>query len=143
METLEKEESKCEETQKRAYDKIGYKVKYGFNNDFVELLSDLKAKYGEKIFEIHGIGEKNLDITQFPKDFYKKSTKSVASVSIDDNANVGAKDISQYTYERFKPQQKLNSLYLLYNRYLPIVNKKKPPFSRWLFIFYIMYVLSS
>ena len=66
---------------------------------------------------IHGIGEKNLDITQFPKDFYKKSTKSVASVSIDDNANVGAKDISQYTYERFKPQQKLNSLYLLYKYY--------------------------
>ena len=124
METLEKEESKCEETQKRAYDKIGYKVKYGFNNDFVELLSDLKAKYGEKIFEIHGIGEKNLDITQFPKDFYKKSTKSVASVSIDDNANVGAKDISQYTYERFKPQQKLNSLYLLYKWVKKFFSKK-------------------
>ena len=124
MEILEKEDSKCEETQKRTYDKIGYKVKYGFNNDFVELLSDLKAKYGEKIFEIHGIGEKNLDITQFPKDFYKKSTKSVASVSIDDNANVGAKDISQYTYERFKPQQKLNSLYLLYKWVKKFFSKK-------------------
>lgn len=124
METLEKEENKREETQKRTYDKIGYKVKYGFNNDFVELLSDLKVKYGEKIFEIHGIGEKNLDITQFPKDFYKKSTKSVASVSIDDNANVGAKDISQYTYERFKPQQKLNSLYLLYKWVKKFFSKK-------------------
>jgi len=124
METLEKEESKQEESQKRNYEKIGYKVKYGFNNDFVELLADLKAKYGERIFEIHGIGEKNLDITQFPKDFYKKSTKSVASVSIDDNANVGAKDISQYTYERFKPQQKLNSLYLLYKWVKKFFSKK-------------------
>ena len=124
METLEKEESKQDENQKRSYAKIGYNVKYGFNNDFVELLTDLKAKYGEKIFEIHGIGEKNLDITQFPKDFYKKSTKSVASVSIDDNANVGAKDISQYTYERFKPQQKLNSLYLLYKWVKKFFSKK-------------------
>ena len=89
-------------------------VKYGFNNDFVELLTDLKEKYGDKIFDIHGIGSKNLDITQFPKNFYNKSTKAVASVSIDDNANVSSKDISQYTYERFKPQQKLNSIYLIY-----------------------------
>ena len=110
--------------KKTRHAKIGYEVKYGFNNDFVELLFDLKEKYGEKIFEIHGIGDRNLDITQFPKDFYNKSTKSVASVSIDDNANVGAKDISQYTYERFKPQQKLNSIYLLYKWIKKFFSKK-------------------
>ena len=104
--------------------KKGYMVKYGFNNDFVDLLNNLKEKYGEKIFEIHGISDKNLDITQFPKNFYKKSIKAVASVSIDDNANVSSKDISQYTYERFKPQQKLNSIYLIYKWVKKLFSKK-------------------
>ena len=101
-----------EKTEVKKVNKKGYVVKYGFNNDFVDLITSLKEKYGEKIFEIHGIGDRNLDITQFPKNFYNKSTKAVASVSIDDNANVSSKDISQYTYERFKSQQKLNSIYL-------------------------------
>lgn len=125
MQTLERENGIKEvNMEENKHTKIGYNVKYGFNNDFVELLTDLKAKYGEKIFEIHGIGDKNLDITQFPKNFYNKSTKSVASVSIDDNANVAAKDISQYTYERFKPQQKLNSIYLLYKWIKKFFSKK-------------------
>lgn len=125
MQTLERENGVKEvNMEENKHTKIGYNVKYGFNNDFVELLTDLKAKYGEKIFEIHGIGDKNLDITQFPKNFYNKSTKSVASVSIDDNANVAAKDISQYTYERFKPQQKLNSIYLLYKWIKKFFSKK-------------------
>ena len=98
-------EGKMAEEKVKKVTKKGYLVKYGFNNDFVDLMDELREKYGEKILEIHGIGTKNLDITQFPKNFYNKSTKAVASVSIDDNANVSAKDISQYTYERFKPQQ--------------------------------------
>lgn len=123
--TVTIEESKAvSETKPKKANKVGYMVKYGFNNDFVELLNELKSKYGEKIFEIHGIGDKNLDITQFPKNFYNKSTKAVASVSIDDNANVSSKDISQYTYERFKPQQKLNSIYLLYKWVKKFFSKK-------------------
>ena len=110
------------ETKKKK--KTGYVVKYGFNNDFVDLMVSLKEKYGERIFEIHGIGDRNLDITQFPKNFYNKSTKAVASVSIDDNANVSSKDISQYTYERFKSQQKLNSIYLLYKWVKKLFSKK-------------------
>lgn len=104
--------------------KRGYYVRYGFNNDFVNLISKLKNKYGEKIFEIHGISDKDLDITQFPKKFYSKSAKAVASVSIDANANVSSKDISQYTYERFKPQQKMNSIYLLYKWVKKLFSKK-------------------
>ena len=123
--TVTIEESKAvSETKPKKANKVGYMVKYGFNNDFVELLNELKSKYGEKIFEIHGIGDKNLEITQFPKNFYNKSTKAVASVSIDDNANVSSKDISQYTYERFKPQQKLNSIYLLYKWVKKFFSKK-------------------
>lgn len=104
--------------------KRGYYIRYGFNNDFVNLISRLKNKYGEKIFEIHGIGDRDLDITQFPKKFYNKSTKAVASVSIDANANVNSKDISQYSYERFKPQQKLNSIYLLYKWIKKVFSKR-------------------
>lgn len=123
---LENEEvkNKMADDKVKRVTKKGYLVKYGFNNDFVDLIDELREKYGEKIFEIHGIGTKNLDITQFPKNFYNKSTKAVASVSIDDNANVSAKDISQYTYERFKPQQKLNSIYLIYKWVKKFFSKK-------------------
>ena len=113
-----------EKPETKKVTKKGYVVKYGFNNDFVDLMVSLKEKYGERIFEIHGIGDRNLDITQFPKNFYNKSTKAVASVSIDDNANVSSKDISQYTYERFKSQQKLNSIYLLYKWVKKLFSKK-------------------
>lgn len=113
-----------EKPETKKVTKKGYVVKYGFNNDFVDLMASLKEKYGERIFEIHGIGDRNLDITQFPKNFYNKSTKAVASVSIDDNANVSSKDISQYTYERFKSQQKLNSIYLLYKWVKKLFSKK-------------------
>ena len=113
-----------EKSETKKVTKKGYVVKYGFNNDFVDLMVSLKEKYGERIFEIHGIGDRNLDITQFPKNFYNKSTKAVASVSIDDNANVSSKDISQYTYERFKSQQKLNSIYLLYKWVKKLFSKK-------------------
>ena len=102
----------------------GYQVTYKFNNDFVELMNKMKEKYGETVLSIHGISDKHLDITSFPKKFYNKSASSVASVSIDGNANVSAKDISQYNYERFKAPQKLNSIYLLYKWVKKLFSKK-------------------
>lgn len=101
----------------------GFIVKHNFNNDFVELWEELKAKYGKKVFAINGLDDKSLDVTTFPKNFYRKSA-SVASVSIDANANVSAKDISQYNYERFKAIQKLNSVYLLYKWVKKVFSKK-------------------
>lgn len=102
----------------------GYNIKFNFNNDFVELMDKMKEKYGEKVFKIHGISDKDLDITTFPKNFYSKSASNVASVSIDGNANVSAKDISQYNYERFKAPQKLNSIYIMYKWIKKIFSKK-------------------
>ena len=58
-----------EKPETKKVTKKGYVVKYGFNNDFVDLMVSLKEKYGERIFEIHGIGDRNLDITKFPKTF--------------------------------------------------------------------------
>lgn len=73
----------------------------------------IKETYGEKILEIHGISDRDLDITTFPKKFYVNSG-SVASISVDDNANVNEKTVTQYTHERYKASSKLGSLYLLY-----------------------------
>ena len=101
----------------------GFIVKHNFNNDFVELWESLKEKYGEEVFEIHGVGNKNLDMTKFPKHFYGKSG-SVASVSIDDNANVNEKTLTQYRHERFKSIEKLNSIYVLYKWVKKIFSKK-------------------
>lgn len=101
----------------------GFIVKHNFNNDFVELWEELRAKYGEKVFAINGLDDKSLDVTTFPKNFYNKSA-TVASVSVDANANVASKDISQYTYERFKAMQKLNSIYLMYKWVKKLFSKK-------------------
>lgn len=103
--------------------KIGYNVKYGFNNDFVELLADLKEKYGERVFEIQGIGDRDLDITSFPKKYYTKSS-NVASVSIDDNANVNEKTMVQYRHEKYKALDKMNSIYMLYKWIKKLFSKK-------------------
>ena len=112
-----------EESNFKVTNRIGYNVKHNFNNDFVELLGDLFKKYGEEVFKIHGINSTDLDMTKFPKSFYSKSG-SVAKLSIDANANVSAKDVSQYNYERFKSEGKLNSIYMLYKWVKKCFSKK-------------------
>lgn len=86
-------------------------IKYDFDKEFCELLSDLEEKYGQEIFEIEGLGS-NLDITEFSKKFFSKSI--AADSSIDENANVSENCIITYKKEVSKPSNKLNSLYILW-----------------------------
>ena len=91
----------------------GLYIKHDFNNDFVDLFTRLKEKYGDKVLSIHGIGDKDLDMTTFPKRFYGKSS-NVAMVSVDDNANVNEKTMTQYRHEKYKAMDKINSIYMMY-----------------------------
>lgn len=92
----------------------GWLVKQSFNNDFTRLLERLYKQYGEEIFNIQGVANKHMDIAQFSKNFFGKSSNNVADISVDGNANVKEKNIMQYNYENNKALMKLNSFYILY-----------------------------
>lgn len=96
--------------------KKGYFIKQSFNNDFVDFMEELYKKYGEEIFEIQGIANKHMDIAHFSKEFFKSSSNSVSDVSVDANANVNAKTVTQYTHETNKAIMKLNSYYVMYKK---------------------------
>lgn len=94
----------------------GYYVKQSFSNDFVNLLEDLYRKYGEDVFEIQGIANRHMDLAEFSREFFGKSSNAVADVSVDGNANVREKNVTQYTFENNKSIMKLNSLYMMYKK---------------------------
>ena len=98
-----------ENTQKRK----GFQIKLDFTDEFVNFWESLKEKYSEEIFKIQGVHNDNFDISKFSKNFFKKSA-SVASVSVDANANVKEKSIAQYIQEYPKGLQRLNSFYQLF-----------------------------
>jgi len=88
-------------------------LKQSYDGDFEHLLLDLKDKYPRAIFQLEGIDESQLDITQYSKDYFIKG-KPVADVTIDQNANVQIKNVATYKAEMHKGADKLNSLFLLW-----------------------------
>lgn len=92
----------------------GLWIKHGYPQEFVNEIERLFKKYGEEIFNIQGIANSKMDIVEFSKDFFKKSFRNVADLSVDDNANVNEKNILQYNYENNKALMRLNSLFLMY-----------------------------
>lgn len=91
----------------------GWHIKQTFSNDFTHLLEDMYEKYGDEVFSIQGIANKHLDIAEFSRNFFGKSS-NMADISIDGNANVKEKNIQQYNFETNKAIMKLNSLYTLF-----------------------------
>lgn len=91
----------------------GYYVKFSYENDFVTAMQDAMKLYGQDIFQVQGIAHKHLDIAQFSKQFFGKSS-NVADVSVDSNANVKQRNISQYNFQINKSIMRLNGLYLMY-----------------------------
>lgn len=103
---METEQSK--ETKRKGFD-----IKFNYNNEFVDLWHHLQEKYPQEIFKIQGVHNDCFDISKFAKGFFNKSA-SVASVSVDANANVKEKSIAQYISEYPKGIQRLDSFYTLY-----------------------------
>lgn len=83
---------------------------FSFDEDFKELWLYIKDKYGNKIFEIDGVDEKQIDFAENTKQFMTNKDK----VSIDPNANISEKGIINYLSEAQKPLLRLNSYYNLY-----------------------------
>lgn len=98
------------------------------DNDFIEKISELYTKYGDKLANLNGLSAKYLNFTDFIDNFV--DSKTVADVSVDGNANVGHKDIVTLLNEMAKPQQKL----LAYNKIYYEITKKygKVTASEWL-----------
>lgn len=103
----------------------GWFVKQSFTDDFVNVMERLIKQYPDKMFEIQGIADNHTDLVQFSKAFFGKSASNVADVSVDSNANVNEKNITQYIYEVGKPLMRLNSLYLMYKWVKKYFNSEK------------------
>lgn len=88
-------------------------IKIKYDKEFDQLMTSLKEKYGEKMFELDGIGSQ-LDISQFSKKFF--TTNVTADSSVDANANVDDNSVIAYNNELPKPYFKLNSYYMLWKR---------------------------
>ena len=106
-------QKKEDEDMENEIKRRGLAVTLGYTNEFVDFWESLKEKYPEEIFRIQGVHNDNFDISKFSKNFFKKSA-SVASVSVDANANVKEKSIAQYIQEYPKGLQRLNSFYQLF-----------------------------
>lgn len=87
-------------------------IKISLDKDFEQNLQELRKEYGEEIFEIEGLGKKQLDTTSFFDKFI--NSNNVANASIDDNSNVNNKNVSVMLSESRKPLNKLISRNKLY-----------------------------
>jgi len=92
----------------------GLFIKQSFSDDFVDLIDGLHKKYGDDVFAVQGIATEDTDIVKFSQRFFKSASTCVADTSVDSNANVREKNITQYNHEVGKAVMKLNSLYLMY-----------------------------
>ena len=93
-------------------------ITFSYDKNFDNLMVRLKEKYGEKLFEIDGIGDVQLDIDTFSRQFYRldKKAKVVADVSVDPNANVDDRTAIAYTVESPKAMFRLNAYYILWRK---------------------------
>lgn len=93
-------------------------ITFSYDKNFDDLMVRLKEKYGEKLFEIDGIGDVQLDIDTFSRQFYRldKKAKVVADVSVDPNANVDDRTAIAYTVESPKAMFRLNAYYILWRK---------------------------
>ena len=82
-----------------------------YTTEFSELMAQLKRTRPAKLFDMEGIG-KQLDMSQFSRDFFAATT--TADASIDANANVTDTSNIAYHIELPKPFFKLNSYFMMW-----------------------------
>lgn len=88
-------------------------IRITYEQDFDDLMMHLKAKYGDELFDLDGIGEQT-DMSKFSKKFF--SADVTADASIDANANVDDISVIAYNSELPKPFFRLNSYYVLWKQ---------------------------
>ncbi len=89
-------------------------LRHSFDDRFVSKINELKDTYGTRMFDVDGIGADHLDINQFAKRFF--STKVVANVSMDGNANIDDDSVLSFEFEFNKALQKLNGYYVIWKK---------------------------
>jgi ribonucleoside-triphosphate reductase len=89
-------------------------IRHSYDSRFVQHLQKLKEEYGQKIFDLSGIGENDLDINTYSRNFFTNDNSSVADKTVDGNANVSEKSVLSWENELKKPLMKLNSMYMLW-----------------------------
>jgi len=85
-----------------------------YDSAFVQLIYDLQRRLPEKVFHIQGISNQARDINNFSRRFFSKSAGSTIDITVDQNANVSTKTVSQFSAENNKATLRLNGLYLLW-----------------------------
>ena len=85
-------------------------INLSYTKEFDKLMSDMRKKYPEELFELEGIGSQ-LDISKFSKKFFNSKVNSDAS--IDEKKKDKNTSVIAYDNEMDKPYQKLNSYYVL------------------------------
>lgn len=95
----------------------------GLSTDFVNQYNRLYTKYGEEMMRLEGISK---DMLNYKKMFNRLSDKNtnVANASIDSSANVSSKSIGTIQSEARKPQLKIESHDLIYNKIKKLHGKK-------------------
>jgi len=99
-------------------------ISFSYDKEFSDLMDSLKDQYGEELFELDGIGKKQLDINTFSKQFYNNRT-TTADVSIDSNANISQMDAITYMHEMPKSFFKLNSYFILWKKLRQLYNTEE------------------
>jgi ribonucleoside-triphosphate reductase len=97
---------------------------FSYDQEFCELMDSLKKKYGERLFELDGIGKKQLDINNFSKEFFN-NRKATADVSVDANSNITQSDIITYNVELPKPFFRLNAYFILWKKLKELYGKEE------------------
>jgi len=100
---------------------MSYVVEHSYSDDFVNLMHALGEKYGNKIFDLDGIGSQ-LDFNNFRENFF--GVRVVADGSVDPNANVDDISPVTFTVEFSKPSERLDSYFVLYQELLNLTSKK-------------------
>ena len=100
---------------------MGFSITHTYSEDFVNLMRSLGDKYGNKIFDLDGIG-KQLDFNTFRENFFAVGV--AADGSVDPNANVDDVSPISFAAEFSKPSERLDSYYVLYSELLNITSKK-------------------
>lgn len=121
-----------------------FDIKIKLDDDFVDYFNFLVKTYGEKLAELNGFGEKQLNYTDFIDNFVDKST--VADASIDGNANVGSKDIVTLENEMSKPHSKLlafNKIFYEIKKARGVEEAKNWLHSEWVGYYYMHDAYSS
>jgi hypothetical protein len=70
-------------------------IRHSFDQRFCTEMDNLRKKYGEKMFELSGIGDKDLDINRYSQDYFSIKG-AVADKTIDANANMSDSSVEAF-----------------------------------------------